>query len=97
MSADQSAGASPERALLELLGRAETRYEQVSLDDLRRLARDLPSLAGRVGRLLHAAVARGEVVWDDRLYITRSGRCVTRRVYRLNRRHPAVQAATGVR
>jgi hypothetical protein len=76
---------------LELLERAESEQEYVSLRELRRLARDQPSLTGHVSQLLHMAVREGAVVWDDRQRITRGGRCVPWRLYRLNRRHPAVQ------
>jgi hypothetical protein len=85
------------QVLLELFERAERECEQVSMRELRRLARNSRLPTGRLSVVLRQAVEDAVVLWDDRQRMVRGGRLVPWRLYRLNRRHPAATAMAGVR
>ena len=85
-------------ALIELLDSAEDLYPAVTLDHLRRLARadpDWAPLTRKLSRLLSRALAADMVLSDNRTHLTRRGTFSPVRLYRLNRRHPAVIQALG--
>jgi hypothetical protein len=86
------------KELIELLDTAEETYDYLTLERLRQLARSEPEwrhLTSELARLLRRAVAEELVLCDQRLRITSGGRLTPARLYRLNRRHPRLEAELG--